>query len=213
LWDKKFGAKGSSVQMPVVEQRLIESERDIMKLDIIDWNRLNGSWANSFDALQTIASWFAHKAYYTVVKHDLRFAPNIDWPRWKHAGSHEYLGHLYWNDFYYRQRGNLVFSDEPDFHGTLNHPDGGISHFWGDIGKVSAQIFALTQKELGAHDLWISVVDEHTQIIIEPFVNLRDQWASMLIKYAGNSKTMKSFSQAAETQGNFVSPSLWDTDM
>jgi hypothetical protein len=58
LWDKKFGAKGSSVQMPVVEQRLIESERDIMKLDIIDLNRLNGSWANSFDALQTIASWF-----------------------------------------------------------------------------------------------------------------------------------------------------------
>jgi hypothetical protein len=95
----------------------------------------------------------------------------------------------------------------------LNHPDSGISHFWGDIGKVSAQIFALTQKELGAHDLWISVVDEHTQIIIEPFVNLRDRWASMLMKYAGNSKTMKSFSQAAETQGNFVSPSLWDTDI
>ena len=42
--------------MPVVEQRLIESEGEIMKLDIIDWNRLDGSWANSFDALQTIAS-------------------------------------------------------------------------------------------------------------------------------------------------------------
>ncbi len=77
MWDKKFGAKGSSVQMPVVEQKLIESERDIMKLDIIDWNRLNGSWANSFDALQTIASWFAHNAYYTVVKHDLRDSHQI----------------------------------------------------------------------------------------------------------------------------------------
>ena len=53
--------------MPVVEQKLIESERDIMKLDIIDWNRLNGSWANSFDALQTITSWFVHKAYYTIL--------------------------------------------------------------------------------------------------------------------------------------------------
>jgi hypothetical protein len=105
--------------MPVEEQGLIESERDIMKLDIIDWNRLNGSWANSFDALQTIASWFVQKAYFTVVKHDLRFAPNIDWPGWKHAGSHEYLGHLYWNDFYYRQRGNLVFSDEPGFFGVI----------------------------------------------------------------------------------------------
>ena len=78
---------------------------------------------------------------------------------------------------------------------------------------ASQEVDAAGMPRKSGQDLWISVVDEHTQIIIEPFVNLRDRWASMHIKYAGYSKTMKSFSQAAETQGNFVSPSLWDTDM
>lgn len=107
-----------------------------------------------------------------IVSHDLHHAPQLDWPEWNHTGRHHYLGHLFWNDFHFHHQGQLVFSDAPDFYSELAKPDGSYNRFWGDIGKVSAQAFALTIKCMRSHDLWISIVDQRTQIIIEPFVDL-----------------------------------------
>jgi len=154
--------------MDIVEQGFFTSELDIMKLNIFDWNRLNGSWRNPADALRTISSWFVRNAGYTLAREDLTaFPERDDWPGWKHAGRHERLGRLYWNAFHASEMGMITFSDEPDFHGTLILGDGYESHFWGDVGKVSAQCFAMTQKCMRKGDLWISVLDERTQVIIE----------------------------------------------
>jgi len=153
--------------MEVIEQEFFTSELDIMKLGIIDWNRLNGSWRNPQDALQTISSWFLLGAAYTIIQQDLtEFPDRDDWPGWRHAGRHDRLGRLYWNAFYGSDMGTITFADEPDFSGTLVFPRY-KRHFWGDIGKVSAQCFAMTQKCMRKGDLWISVLDERTQVIIE----------------------------------------------
>jgi len=153
--------------MGIIEQKLFTSELDIMKLNIIDWNRLNGSWRNPAEALRTISSWFVGNAAYTILRADLtEFPERSDWPGWKHAGRHERLGRLYWNAFYDSDMGTITFADEPDFSGMLIFP-GYERHFWGDIGKVSAQCFAMTQKCMREGDLWISVLDERTQVIIE----------------------------------------------
>src|SRR6266567_6954646 len=61
--------------MEVIEQKIIKSELDIMKLNIIDWNRLNGSWRNPADAVRTISSWFLGRAMYTIAREDLTEFP------------------------------------------------------------------------------------------------------------------------------------------
>jgi hypothetical protein len=48
--------------------------------------------------------------------------------------------------------------------------------FLGDVGVVSVSTFIVSMFELNIGDLWISVPDAHTQIIIEPIANLRDEW-------------------------------------
>ena len=84
--------------------------------------------------------------------------------------------------FYARKLGSLTLSDSPDFQGTLTGitKDGERTPgFWGDIGTVSASAFAMTIKQMGAHDLWISVLSSTTQIVLEPFVSFSDMFASM----------------------------------
>lgn len=161
--------------MKLLKQKKIESPLDIMELDIIDWNRLNGSWNNAGEALQSISSWFVGSAHYTIIEHDLSHAPERDdWPGWDHVGNHEPLGRLYWNDFHYHRAGKITFSDAPDFYGQFIGKDGKPgAHFYGDIGKISAQAFAITQKKMRAHDLWISVIDTHHQVLIESLLDIQ----------------------------------------
>jgi hypothetical protein len=153
-----------SLEMPVEiqKQTLITDPMIILEADIIDFNRLNGVWNNSADALKTIFSWFDQTATLTIVKvADFRDAPSRgDWPGWKHPA------------------GRLVFSDEPDFYGQLEN-DGPM--FWGDIGKVSASTFAMTQKGLGPQRLWISLLgDGSKQVIIESLLDISNFVGAML---------------------------------
>ena len=76
--------------------------------------------------------------------------------------------------------GDLHFSDSPDFHGRITFPDSPNRDFWGDIGKVSASTFIGSLKMMDANDLWISVLDERTQVVIEPLVSIKELWLSML---------------------------------
>jgi len=88
---------GTVADFPTIEHGLIKTESDIFKLNIMDWNRLNGYWCSPSEAVHTIASWFKGHTHYTVMDADLREAPDRgDFPGWDHVGDHERQGRLYW---------------------------------------------------------------------------------------------------------------------
>jgi len=161
----------------VTDHVRITSFGQILQLDIIDWNRLNGYWDNTFDALQVVADWLTDVTEYAILRTSLKLAPErADWPGWKHVGDHVAVGRLFWNWFHWKKRGTLVFADSPDFSGTLELPHGKTVRFWGDIGKVSPSTFLETIKRMDKDDIWISIPDVTTQIVLEPLVSFRDIW-------------------------------------
>lgn len=158
--------------MEIIRQFVIKDEMDLMSLNIIDWNRLNGCWYSPDEAVVTITSWFRGHALATeCVIHNFKDAPEAEkpFPGWDHVGGHESEGMLYWNWFYWNHPGGVLkFSDSPDFYGKFE--DG--ERFWGDIGKVSASAFAMSQKMMRAHDLWISDLYNGRHVLIEPMIDI-----------------------------------------
>jgi len=159
----------------IISKKLITTPFDLMNESFIDFNRLNGCFKSPAEAIRNIFSWFDHRATMTIVDififHD---APKRnDFPGWNHIGNHSSLGKLYWNWFFLNHPdGELHFGDSPDFYG--NFADGQM--FWGDIGRVSASAFALTQKGMGIGDLWISILgDGVRQIVIESHTDVYQQ--------------------------------------
>jgi hypothetical protein len=164
----------------VLDHKLITSVYDIMDLDIIDWGRLNGSWRKPGQALKTISSWLVNRAHYTITQVNIREAPRRDdFPGWNHIGNHEQMGRWYWNWFHVNHEGTLRFSDAPDFWGTFRDDDS-PANFYGDIGRVSAQAFAIQLKKMHRGDIWISVLDSETQVIIEPMTNNAAEMSKLL---------------------------------
>jgi hypothetical protein len=158
----------------ILESKLIDSAEDLYRWNIIDFNRLNGYFEHSGHAMDTIFGWFNKLAHITVIDLGEKFfdvPKRSDFPQWKHVGNHESVARDYWNFFkhYHNKPGNsLHFSDAPDFYGELNG-----QRFWGDIGQVSASAFALTQKQMGAHDIWISLLYAgEMQVVIESFIDI-----------------------------------------
>ena len=165
--------------MKIQSRKKITDMLDIVELDIIDFNRLNGVWANPADAMRTIFSWFNPENYhgYNVATITVADIPDFfdapmrdDFPEWEHLGNHLETATAYWDWFYWRHpKGELILSDSPDFQGVFE--DG--YRFWGDIGKVSASAFAHTQKQLGANDLWISIPFHGVRhVIIETHIDI-----------------------------------------
>jgi len=74
------------------------------------------------------------------------------------------------------EKGTLAFADAPDFSGTLVI-EGKRIRFWGDSGKVSPITFLETLKQMDVHDIWISLPDAQTQIVIEALVSFRHLWS------------------------------------
>jgi hypothetical protein len=66
------------------------------------------------------------------------------------------------------------FSDSPDFQGVMQHADGSQQKFIGDIGQVSPIGMREGIAVLEPFSLWISVIDEYTQIIIEPLAHFKN---------------------------------------
>ena len=94
---------------------------------------------------------------------------------WNHAGDHVRVGELYWNHFHYVFDGILHFHDSPDFSGVIRYPDHKPHEpyerdFYGDIGRVSPIAMMDTVQVLHPYTLWISVVNEGRQVIIERLV-------------------------------------------
>jgi hypothetical protein len=157
--------------MRLIEQKPITSLRDIGHINIIDFHRCNGLWENNFVyALEVIGGWLIGNSAYTIIHDDLRKYPERnDFPKWEHVGNHKPLAKLYWNMFYATSQGTLTFHDMPDFSGKIILEDAkGEATFWGDIGQVSASVFgAEVLPQMHKGDLWISVVNKDTQIILE----------------------------------------------
>jgi len=172
-------------QTCIEESGEIKSARDLMKLEIIDWNRLIGYWKNIPEAAESLASWLIEsESQYSIIKCRMDDAPERDdWPGWKHIGHHPEIGQVFWNWFHYHQKGEIHFSDSPDFFGKLRLGDWPERTFFGDIGLVSAPTFSRTIRALRAHDVWITVVDTETQIMIEPMYSisqLADDWSNYI---------------------------------
>ncbi len=157
--------------MRMIEQKPITSLRDIGHINIIDFNRCNGLWVNNpVYALEVIGGWLIGKSAYTIIRDNLRKYPERnDFPEWEHVGNHKPLAKLYWNMFHATSQGTLTFHDMPDFSGKISLDDAKReATFWGDIGQVSASVFgAEVLPQMHKGDLWISVINIDTQIVLE----------------------------------------------
>lgn len=166
----------------IVKSSMFKSSHDLLSLGIIDWSRdiTLSYWDNHDEAIEAIAGWLVGTARYTIVRADMTIAPKRDdWHGKVHVGTHDQLSFLYWNWFHWKKRGTLTFNDSPDFQGTLaGVPGVPDARFWGDSGIVSASTFNRTLKVMDAHDLWISIVDSDTQVVIEPLVSYRQLWSN-----------------------------------
>src|SRR5690348_12234864 len=178
------GSVPKGATMAIIKQGTFKAPEDVWNMQCVDWQRLNGHWRNQVEAANHLASWLVDTCSWSLIEHDLRSAPDrSDFPVWTHGEQHAELGRLYWNWFHAGYDGMLIFGDEPDFGGTIRWDDGETVHILGDIGVVAVSTFALCVKQLRAHDLWVSVLDDHTQFVIEPLVSLTDiraeQWGAV----------------------------------
>lgn len=174
----------------IIEQGTIRNADDLCKLHIVDWHRLNGYWDNNpARVVQLVTSWLMKKATYTIAHIPLRTYPaRADWPGWKQGGRQEELGRLFWNSFLATHRGSLTFSDEPDFAGSyLADARPEPFQVYGDIGQVAASTFVFTLAQMSEGDLWISVLDEETQVILELLFDLHDAVARFLDDWVSGS--------------------------
>jgi hypothetical protein len=155
------------------------SASDIGRLDIVQWNQVNGYWGNNpARAMTVIDRWMSKRVGYTLVKVDMQEFPVRDgFPEWAHTGSpHDAVGRMFYNTFHATQKGELTFTDSPDLEGTIFMEGYRNVPFLGDIGQVSLSTFIFSMLRLNAGDLWISVPDAYHQVILEPLANLRDEW-------------------------------------
>lgn len=150
----------------LIYETMIESELDLLELDIIDFKRVS-HFRNQRQALEIAAGWLKGIALVTVVEVDdfWDIPDRDDFPGWDHVGHHPKTGKQFWNWFHYHNPGSeLYLGDSPDLCGILE----GGSLFFGDIGMVSASAFILSVKTLSQNDIWISVsLDGTKQTVIE----------------------------------------------
>lgn len=159
----------------ILEQGLIRSEDDLTKLSFIDWNRPSYA-SNPARTIRGISNWTRKAMKYSIMKCDMHKSPmRDDFPDWKHAGHHERIGSLYWNWFHYQfedsPKKELCFFDSPDFSGSITFPSRMKTRFWGDIGKCSAFAFFESMLQMRPGDLWITIRDSSTQLILEAQVD------------------------------------------
>jgi hypothetical protein len=159
--------------MRLIECGIISSANDLARLKIIDYGRAAYCESRHHAKFAT-AKWLINHTIYYKIEDDLtQYEERSDWKKWSHPGNHPLIGKLYWNWFHSLHTGKLVFGDEPDFWGHYE-TDNGLQKFWGDIGKVSATTFLWTITKLGQNDIWISVVDSKTQVLLCPLYNIRE---------------------------------------
>jgi len=161
----------------IVEEGIIRSTADFIRLNIVDWGRFDSHWESEQDAMDKISPFFVNLFSYTIAKVNFcEYPERDDFPQWEHVGDHVFIGGLFWNYFKYCFEGDLKFHDSPDFSGTIFHPNRTPQEwsFYGDIGKVSPiGIRESMESLLFPSALWFSVVDEDTLIVLERSFKLK----------------------------------------
>ena len=166
----------------------LKTIRDILSLDIVDLNRLNGYWSNPAECIDSMWSWLTMNGkggfFASWVEPDTWGQhTREDFPEWKHVGNHVSVGIDYWAWFMSTRQNDsdsLSFSDSPDFYGDI-----GSNHFWGDIGKCSPDVITRTVKQMQAGDLWISLVgDGSLHIVLEARYSPMLEWSKTFSLHA-----------------------------
>lgn len=153
------------------EAGFIQSYRDLVRLNIIDWNRYTSHWKNPLHAMEIVGGWVVGFRYSIVTTSLDEFPIHNDFPEWHHAGgpNHHGLGHDFWNCFQCVFKGEIFYHDQPEISGWVCHPDltPGKRDFMGDIGLVSPISFLDSTKHMPYPDFWISARDESTLVFLE----------------------------------------------
>lgn len=120
------------------EPKVFETPYDLLHLEFIDWNRYRPFASNMGDAVYGILNILKGNAAYSVLKIDIRSAPERDdFPGWHHIGTrHVPIAKYYWNWFHQNHKGHLNFTDAPDFGGYIDWPDGKFIQFRGCIRSI-----------------------------------------------------------------------------
>ena len=96
-----------------------------------------------------------------------------EYGEWEHktGKKHNLLGMAF--GYWMKETKNIVIelSDSPDFYGEFPIDQNKII---GDIGKATFPALLNGLRQLTFHNLWISVLDEKTQVIIEFFFSIED---------------------------------------
>lgn len=202
--------------MNIIEEGILSSTDQIARLNCIDWRRTNGLWNNNpAHPIQILNTWLVGHAKYTLIEEDLTMYPiRSDFPNWTHQGngSHEHIARLYWNMFHERFTSlgdTLILQDSPDFQGTIANSNNGKTYqFWGDIGQVSVSAFvADVLPNFNAGNLWITLYDEKTQLVIEGLANIGQAIQEHIIKVLGF-KRLPAHTQTT-TKPKITQPSLF----
>jgi hypothetical protein len=162
-------------QATILEHGLFTSDLDFFRLDVVDWYaHRNVYWPNPEVALKAVNQWLIGRAFYTILQLKLDLIPEQpNCPKWSHSGSHVGASRWLWNWFHSAYKGELQFSDEPDFFGYFELPGGGRARFTGDIGVTAPHTFLFAWTALTTNDVWISLRDNDHLVIIEAAIDIR----------------------------------------
>lgn len=155
--------------MKVIKSGLIDSEDTLVRLGIVDFGRNNDKlFDGPHNAIRLVSLFCVKTMSYTVLEQDLeQYEAQPGMPDWHHIGVHEGIGRRYWNMFKTHFPSSVIeFHDSPDFSGELREPHMDVD-FAGDIGTVSASAFLDSLRHMLPGDLWISIVSDKMQVILE----------------------------------------------
>lgn len=152
----------------IIEEGIIRSTNDFVRLNVVDWKRFKPYWKSEQHAMDNLGLHFLGMCY-TIAKVPMcEYPERDDFPGWQHVGDHESMGRVFWNFFHYIYDGKLFFYDKPDFSGIIYYKDEEPAErkFHGDVGKVSPIAMRETVSAIHDYNIWISMIDENTLILI-----------------------------------------------
>ena len=180
--EKKAPSDPEDPPIKVIKREILTSSDVLEMLNIIDWHRGGVYWENPLRAFEHISTLLVNRIEYAVLEVHMELAPERDdWPSWYHTGHHVTLAKAWWNWFHWKRKGELILSDSPDFSGTMQLPNQSPIRFWGDFGTVSALAFFESLQQMHAGDLWISIPDRETQVLLAARIDFQKllDWSNL----------------------------------
>src|SRR5258708_32356864 len=108
-------------QHRLIDQGIIRTEGDFLRLQMVDWNRYAPYYTSPQHAMHVVSSWYLHTGVFALYDVPLdQYPERADFPTWDHPGGvHRALASAFWNYFHACYMGTLFFADMPDFSGYV----------------------------------------------------------------------------------------------